>query len=39
MARVIEFYVPVGFHKQSKWIAPDKCGKVLEFPAPVKRTA
>jgi len=39
MARVIEFYVPAGFQRKSKWISPDERGKILEFPLAVKRTA
>lgn len=33
MARVIEFYLPTGFHKRVKWIPLDQRGKVLEFTA------
>jgi len=39
MAQVIEFYVPDRFHKKVKWVPPEKRGKVLEFPAEVKKTA
>jgi hypothetical protein len=40
MAQVIEFYVPVGFQKKSrKWIPQTLRGRILEFPAPIKKTA
>ena len=39
MARVIEFYIPAGFHKPVKWIPSAKRGKVLEFPAAVQKSA
>jgi hypothetical protein len=39
MAQVIEFYVPERFRKKVKWVPPDQRGKVLEFPADVKKTA
>jgi hypothetical protein len=39
MARVIEFYVPAGFHKPVKWIPPADRGKVLDFPAAIQKSA
>lgn len=39
MAQVIEFHVPDRFHKKVKWVPPEQRGKVLEFPAAVKKTA
>ena len=38
MARIIEFYIP-GFHKPVKWMPPAERGKVLEFPAEVRKSA
>ena len=39
MARIIEFYIPARFHKPVKWIPPAERGKVLEFPAEVRKSA
>jgi hypothetical protein len=39
MARIIEFYIPARFHKAMKWIPPTERGKVLEFPAEVRKSA
>jgi hypothetical protein len=39
MARVIEFYIPAQFHKPVKWIRPAQRGKVLEFPAAIRKSA
>lgn len=39
MAQVIEFYIPSNFHKKAKWVPKESRGKVLEFPAAVKKTA
>ncbi len=40
MAKVIEYYVPEKFRKQSeKWIPPERRGKVILFPAPEKKSA
>jgi hypothetical protein len=40
MAIVIEYYVPEKFRKQSgKWIPPERCGKIIPFPAPEKKSA
>jgi hypothetical protein len=36
---VIEFYIPTRFHTQVKWIPPDQRGKVLEFPAELRKSA
>jgi len=39
MARIIEFYIPARFHKPAKWLPLDERGKVLEFPAEVRKSA
>jgi hypothetical protein len=40
MAKVIEFYVPEKFRKQSRnWVAPEQRGKIIAFPAPEKKSA
>jgi hypothetical protein len=40
MAKVIEYYVPEKFPKQSgKWIPPEQPGKVILFPAAEKKSA
>ena len=39
MAQVIEFYIPARFHTPVKWIPPAERGKVLEFPAAVRKSA
>jgi hypothetical protein len=39
MAKVIEFYVPDRFRKKVKWVPEARRGKVIEFPAPVKKSA
>lgn len=39
MAKIIEFYIPQSFRKISKWLPPNECGKVLEFPMAVRQSA
>jgi hypothetical protein len=39
MARVIEFYIPIGFSKRVKWLAPQLRGKVIEFRVPTGKSA
>jgi hypothetical protein len=39
MARIIEFYIPARFHKPVKWMPLAERGKVLEFPAEVRKSA
>jgi len=39
MAQVIEFYIPARFHKKVKWVPPEERGKVIEFPAEVRKSA
>jgi hypothetical protein len=39
MAKVIEFYIPARFHKQVKWTPVVNRGKVIEFPAQVRKSA
>jgi hypothetical protein len=34
MAKIIEFYIPQGFRKASKWFPPSPAGKVLAFRLP-----
>jgi hypothetical protein len=37
VAKVIEFYIPVGFRKKFKWIPRAQRGKMIEFPADLRR--
>ena len=39
MAKIIEFYIPQGFRKVSKWLSPADRGKVLAFPTAVQKSA
>jgi hypothetical protein len=39
MAQVIEFYIPARFHKKVKWLPPEQRGKVIEFPAAIRKSA
>jgi hypothetical protein len=39
MAQVIEFYIPARFHKKVKWIPPEQRGKVIDFPAEIRKSA
>jgi hypothetical protein len=39
MAKIIEFYVPTGFHTKVKWVSAERHGKVIKFPARTKRSA
>jgi hypothetical protein len=39
VAKVIEFYIPDRFRTSEKWIPPEQRGKVIEFPAPEKKSA
>jgi hypothetical protein len=40
MAKMIEYYVPEKFRKQSgKWIPPVERGKIIPFTAPEKKSA
>jgi hypothetical protein len=39
MAQEIEFYIPARFPKQVKWIPPAQHGKMLEFPAEIRKSA
>jgi hypothetical protein len=38
MAKIIEFYIPQGFRKVSRFLPPRERGKLLEFPLPVRRS-
>jgi hypothetical protein len=39
MAQVIQFYIPDRFRKKVRWIPSGQRGKVIEFPAEVKKSA
>lgn len=39
MAKIIEFYIPQGFRKVSRWLPPTVRGKLLEFQVPVRKSA
>lgn len=39
VAKVIEFYIPSNFRKSVKWVSPELRGKIIEFPAPIKKSA
>lgn len=39
MAKVIEFYIPNNHRQNTKWVAPELRGKILEFPTQVKKSA
>lgn len=39
MAKVIEFYVPGRFRKKVKWVPQEQRGKLIEFPAEVRKSA
>jgi hypothetical protein len=39
MAKVIEFYIPDRFRRSTRWIPPQRRGKVLQFPTALKKTA
>jgi hypothetical protein len=39
MAKIIEFYIPQGFRKVSKWFPPNERGKLLEFSVAVRKSA
>jgi len=39
MANVIEFYIPTRFHRREKLIPLAQRGKVLEFPAELRKSA
>jgi len=39
MAKVIEFYVPNRFRKKAKWVPETLRGKVIAFPAEIKKSA
>jgi hypothetical protein len=39
MARIIEFYVPLGFQKKATSQAESQKGKVIEFRAPCAKSA
>jgi hypothetical protein len=39
LAPMIECYIPPRFHKLVKWTPPTRRGKVLEFPAEIRKSA
>jgi len=39
MAKIIEFYIPKGFRKVSKWFPLSQAGKVLVFPVAERKSA
>jgi hypothetical protein len=39
MAKIIEFYIPQGFCKDSRSVPPTERGKLLEFQVPVRKSA
>jgi hypothetical protein len=39
MAQIIEFYIPPRFRKPMKWFPLVQRGKVLEFPAEIRKSA
>jgi hypothetical protein len=39
MGQVIEFYIPARFKSKVKWIPLEQRGKVLSFPADLKKSA
>ena len=39
MAQVIEFYIPARFKPKVKWVPVEQRGKILEFPADMKKSA
>jgi hypothetical protein len=39
MAKIIEFYIPINFRKNDKWIPVEERGKIIEFILPTKKSA
>jgi hypothetical protein len=39
MAKVIEFYIPARFKPKLKWVPEQQRGKVLVFPADLRKSA
>jgi len=39
MAKIIEFYIPQGFRKVSRWLPLTERGKLLAFQGPVRKSA
>jgi len=39
MAKIIQFYIPTRYQKKVKWVPPADRGKVLEFRAPLPKSA
>jgi hypothetical protein len=38
MAVIIEFFVPVGWKKATKWIRPEEYGKLIPFCLPRRKS-
>ena len=39
MAQVIEFYIPTRFKAKVKWVPVEQRGKIIAFPADLKKSA
>jgi hypothetical protein len=39
MAKIIEFYIPINFRKNDRWIPSQERGKIIEFSLPTKKSA
>jgi hypothetical protein len=39
VARIIEYYIRESFRQKAAWIPPDQRGKIIQFPAPQKKSA
>jgi hypothetical protein len=39
MAQVIEFYIPSRYKQKVKWVPPALRGKIIAFPADLKKSA
>jgi hypothetical protein len=39
MAQVIEFYIPSRYKQKVKWVPPELRGKIIAFPADLKKSA
>ena len=39
MAKIIEFYIPINFRKNDKWIPSPERGKIIEFILQTKKSA
>ena len=39
MARVIRFYIPERYKKNSRWVPPEQKGKLINFPVEERKSA